>query len=135
MDPGDGATSSSRSACRSSRALTYLALRAYRFAGSGSLRISARRVPALASAPRALGSRPAAERAHVLVEIVGTAPADLADTAIEISSDMLRTIPRPADADVAFTAGQTLIADAGGVVEIDDAGFTTARTTVRLRGP
>jgi PAS domain S-box-containing protein len=115
-------------------ALTHLGLRAYRFAGSGSLRFVARRVPALAAVGRALATRPPPDRSDVLVEIIGTAPTDLAETAMEISSDLVRTIPRPADADLAFTAAQTLIAGAGGVIEIDDAGFTTARSTVRLRG-
>ncbi len=117
-------------------ALTHLGLRAFRFAGSGSLRITARRAaaPAASAAPRALGARPPPAGADVLVEIVGTAPSDLAENAMEISSDMVRTIPRPTDVDLAYASAQTLIAAAGGAIELDDAGFTTARTTVRLRG-
>ncbi len=131
-------------------ALVYLALRAFRFAGSGTLRISARRLeptrpppprrpatPGPAAPPgssgRARTPRQPAERRYVTIEIVGIAPSDLTDGAVEISSDMLRTVPRPAEADVAHQAAHTLIAAVGGSIETDDTTFTTARSVVRLR--
>jgi hypothetical protein len=122
-------------------ALVYLSLRAYRFAGSGTLRVTAARAEATPEAAPVQWkephrSRPRAGRPaqiHVLIEILGSAPADVADNAVEISSDVLRTVPRPAEADVAFQAAQTLIASVGGVIESDDATFSTARTVVRLR--
>jgi PAS domain S-box-containing protein len=125
-------------------ALVYLALRAFRFAGSGTLCISASRSePTRSSDPsylsdvslpsaRARRSRPPPERRYVVIEIVGTAPADLAESALEISSDMLR-IPRPTEADLAYQAAHTLIAAVGGSIETDDTTFTTARSVVRLR--
>ncbi|APR85493.1 Hypothetical protein A7982_10842 [Minicystis rosea] len=111
-------------------ALTHLALRAYRFAGSGALRLSARRVAPPPLEPRGLRR---ASGEHAIIEIVADAPLDLAGAAMEISSDMLRTIPRPDEVDVAHNAAQTLIASAGGVIESDDASFSTARTVVRLK--
>jgi PAS domain S-box-containing protein len=116
-------------------AIGYLALRAFRFAGSGALRISAHRVvpPPESQRPRSRAARPPAEREQLVIEILGTAPADMVDTAVDISSDMLRTIPRPAEADLAYQAAQTLIAAAGGSIESDDATFSTARSVIRLR--
>jgi hypothetical protein len=116
-------------------ALVYLALRAFRFAGSGTLRIVARRAepPAENTRVRTRTARPPADCAHIVIEILGSAPADLAETAVEISSDMLRTIPRPAEADLAYQAAQTLIASVGGSIESDDATFSTARSVIRLR--
>jgi hypothetical protein len=116
-------------------ALTYLALRAFRFAGSGTLRIAAHRVvpPPESQRPRSRMSRPPAEREQVVIEILGSAPADMVDTAVDISSDMLRTIPRPAEADVVYQAAHMLIAAAGGAIESDDATFSTARTVIRMR--
>ena len=116
-------------------ALTYLALRAFRFAGSGTLRIAAHRVvpPPESQRPRSRLARPPVEREQVVIEILGTAPADMLDTAVDISSDMLRTVPRPAEADVVYQAAQVLIAAAGGVIESDDATFSTARSVIRLR--
>ncbi|MFT3775583.1 MAG: PAS domain-containing protein [Minicystis sp.] len=117
-------------------ALTHLALRAFRFAGSGSLRICARRTPPPPPDPRhppmRTGRRPP-ERDHAVVEIIADAPADLADAAMEISSDMLRTVPRPDEADHAHQAAQMLIAAAGGMIETDDATFSMARSVVRLK--
>ncbi len=117
-------------------ALVYLSLRAYRFAGSGSLRIMAHRAsfPFEPQRQRArTSSRPPAEREHLMIEIVGSAPADMADTSIEISSEMVNTVPRPAEADLAYHAAQTLVAAAGGAIESDDASFSSARTVIRLR--
>jgi len=118
-----------------SAALVYLALRAFRFAGSGSLRVIARRTEPLPEHLRARPrlSRSPGDQAQVVIEILGTAPADIVDTSVEISSDMLRTIPRPDEADVAYQAAQTLIASIGGSIESDDATFSTARSVVRLR--
>lgn len=110
-------------------AITHLALRAFRFAGSGTVRLTAHRVP---SEPPALRRGP--PREQVTVEILGAAPADLADSAMEISSEMLRTVSRPEEADFAHGAAQALIAVAGGAIESDDASFSTARSVVRLRG-
>jgi PAS domain S-box-containing protein len=116
-------------------ALTYLSLRAFRFAGSGSLRIAAHRVvpPPESQRPRSRLSRPPAEREQLVIEILGTAPADMVDTVVDISSDMLHTIPRPAEADLAYQAAQMLVASAGGTIESDDTTFSTARSVVRLR--
>ena len=69
----------------------------------------------------------------MLIEIAGTAPADMADVAVEISSELVNTVPRPAEADQAYHAAQVLIAAAGGALESDDASFSSARTVVRLR--
>jgi hypothetical protein len=69
----------------------------------------------------------------VLIEIVGAAPADMAEEAMEISSDVLRSIPRPAEADVAYQAAITVLASVGGSIESDDTTFSTARTVIRLR--
>jgi PAS domain S-box-containing protein len=116
-------------------ALVYLSLRAFRFAGSGTLHVLARRAEAPPE-PHRRGrlSRAVSERSYLVIEIVGAAPADLADTAVEISSDMLRAIPRPAEADVAYQAAVALLGSVGGIVESDDATFSTARTVIRLRG-
>ena len=115
-------------------ALVYLSLRAFRFAGSGTLHLAARRTEPQPE-PRSRGrlSRAGQERADVLIEILGAAPPDLADTSVEISSDMLRAIPRPAEADLAYQAAVTLLASVGGSVESDDATFSTARSVIRLR--
>lgn len=118
-------------------ALTHIAFRAYRFAGSGSLELKASLAPAAAcdSRPRAwLGSPPVRAPAHLLLEIVAHAPADLADVSSEISSDGLKTIPHPADADVAFAGAQALLASANASIELDEANFSVARTVVRVRG-
>jgi PAS domain S-box-containing protein len=118
-------------------ALTHLALRAFRFAGSGTLRITARRTPApaLAFDPRAVvrAARRAPDREHALLEILGEAPPDLVASAMEISSDMLRTVSRPDEVDLAYQAAQSILMAAGGAIESDDATFSTARTVVRLR--
>jgi PAS domain S-box-containing protein len=124
-------------------ALIYLSLRAHRFAGSGTLQLAARRTlrpsqraePTLRAEPRPRSrlARAAPERIHVTLEILGAAPADLADTAVEISSDMLRAIPRPVEDDATYQATQTLLAAMGGAIESDDATFSTARTVIRLR--
>jgi PAS domain S-box-containing protein len=117
-------------------ALTHLALRAYRFAGSGKLRVAAARGVARPPAPRLPyhegRALPLRERECVVLEILAHAPADLASTAGDISSDMLRTIPRPDEASLAYGAAQTLIGSAGGVIESDDATFATARSVIRL---
>lgn len=116
-------------------AITHLALRAFRFAGSGSLRITARRTSPPRPDPRTFsrGSRPP-EREHAVLEILGSAPPDIADAAVDISSDMLRTVPRPDEADHAYTSAQALIVAAGGLIESDDATFSTARSVIRLSG-
>jgi len=118
-------------------ALTHLALRAFRFAGSGTLRISAQRGMAHPPPQRlpyreGRAARPQFERECVILEILASAPPDLADEAAHISSDMLLTIPRPAEANLAFSAAQALITCAGGVIESDDATFATARTMLKL---
>jgi PAS domain S-box-containing protein len=115
-------------------ALVYLALRAYRFAGSGTLRIAAHRVTGVEPPRQRLRhSRPPPEREQVQIEILGAAPADMTDSAIEISSELVNTVPRPAEADVAYQAAHTLIGCAGGCIDSDDTTFSTARTVVRLR--
>jgi PAS domain S-box-containing protein len=117
-------------------ALTHLALRAFRFAGSGSLRITARRTTAPAPALRAIarGFHRGPEREHALVEIAAAAPAELEEAAMEISSDVVRGIARPDEGDLAYAAAQALLGACGGAIESDDAGFSSARTVVRLRG-
>jgi PAS domain S-box-containing protein len=129
-------------------ALTHLALRAFRFSGSGTLQICASQATAMTPEPRStMGASPPNPRprpwlappgreppAFALIEILGNAPADLGGAAVEISSDMLKTIPRPAEADLAYAGAQALITCAGGSIEVDDATFSTARTVVRLRG-
>jgi PAS domain S-box-containing protein len=114
-------------------ALAYLGLRAFRFAGSGSLRLVAARSQGAASGiPRAaFGGAGGTE--YITIEITGSAPPDLADTPLEISSDMLRAIPRPAEADLAYQAAASLILASGGSIEGDEASFTRARSVVRLR--
>jgi hypothetical protein len=141
VDPGDAATVIVPDRVEElTAALIYLSLRAYRFAGSGTLRVVARRTSRSSEQPirneprlRSRLSRGAPDRVHVTLEIVGAAPADLADNAVEISSDMLRAIPRPVEADTTYQAAQTLLVAIGGTVESDDATFSTARTVIRLR--
>ena len=70
---------------------------------------------------------------YALIEIAATAPPDLADQVVETSSDVLRAIPRPAEADAAYQAAVTVLGTIGGSVESDDATFATARTIIRLR--
>lgn len=112
-------------------ALTHLALRAFRFAGSGTVHLYARH----ASPPEPPSNRRLPPKEQVVVEIIGAAPADLAEAAMEISSEMLRTVPRPDEADLAHNAAQALIGAAGGTLESDDATFTTARSVIRFRIP
>jgi hypothetical protein len=125
-------------------ALVYLSLRAFRFAGSGSLQIAARRAapPSGALAPprlpgsrgRRRPSRSGPEHTYALIELVATAPPDLADqSSVETSSDVLRALPRPAEADGAYQAAATVLGSVSGLIESDDATFATARTIIRLR--
>lgn len=111
-------------------AITHLSLRAFRFAGSGSLSIRAYR--GHCPEPRGAGRRHGHERECAFIEILGAAPDDLAASMTEISSEMLRPVPRPDETKHAFAAAQALIAAVGGTIESDDATFATARTVVRL---
>lgn len=118
-------------------ALTHLALRAYRFAGSGTLRLAAHRDMAAPPAERlpyraGRAARPQLERECVILEIVAQVPPDLANDAADISSDVLRALPRAGDANLAHGAAQALVHCAHGVIESDDATFATARTVLRL---
>jgi PAS domain S-box-containing protein len=114
-------------------ALIYLGLRAFRFSGSGSLRITAVR-SAGADSVRGWSRSPRPAEDMVTIEIMGSAPPEISETPTDISSDMLRTIPRPAETDLAYQAACTLVGVAGGSIESDDATFTTARSVVKLRG-
>jgi hypothetical protein len=115
-------------------ALTHLGLRAFRFAGSGTLRISARRAgpPSGQMRPRP-GAIDPRRAEHAIIEVLGSAPPDVADSMQEISGDMLRTVPRPDEADIAYAATSALLAAAGGAIESDDTTFATARSVVRIR--
>lgn len=110
-------------------ALNHLALRAFRFAGSGTLRITARRAPQTMDARRQTGRRPEREQVHI--ELLGAAPTDVAESPVD-ASDILRAVPRPDEADVAYVAAQIIIGAAGGTIEADEATFATAGTIVRL---
>lgn len=117
-------------------ALTHLALRVFRLAGSGGLRLGARRVAPLPPDPR-LRSRLAApqETQDTWVTLLGTAPPDSAvhDDDVESISVELQAVPR-AENDQAFAAVKAILAAVGGTIEVDDVTFEDATTTIRLRG-
>ena len=111
---------------------------AFRFAGSGTLGIAAHRVgaPAGASEHKDWMGAPPTEPARPVPRPAPRARAPdhrdrrhrarrISSTAVDISSDVLRTMPRAAEADLAYQSAQTLIAAAGGNVESDDATFST----------
>jgi hypothetical protein len=116
--------------------ITYLALRAFRFAGSGTLQIEARRV-ALQSADPRMRSRlvpHSADMQDTLIVILGGAHPESSLPGTDISSDILQTIPRRADADQAFTAAKALLAACNGTIESDEVTLDEACTVIRLRG-
>jgi PAS domain S-box-containing protein len=116
-------------------ALTHLALRAFRFAGSGGLRLGARRIAPLPPDPR-LRSRIAVapqETQDTLITLLGTAPPDSAVHGDSLSADF-QTVPRRDENDQAFAAVKSILAAVGGTIELDDVTFDEAITTVRLRG-
>ncbi len=116
-------------------ALTHLALRAFRFAGSGGLRLGARRIAPLPPDPR-LRSRIAVapqETQDTLITLLGTAPPDSAVHGDSISAE-LQTVPRRDENDQAFAAVKAILAAVGGSIELDDVTFDEAITTIRLRG-
>ena len=116
-------------------ALTHLALRAFRFAGSGALRLSARRIAPLPPDPRLRNRITVAplETLDTLITLTGNAPPDSAVLEDEISAD-LQIAPRRDDNDQAFTAVRAILAAVGGNIELDDVTFDEATTTIRLRG-
>jgi PAS domain S-box-containing protein len=116
-------------------AITHLALRAFRFAGSGGLRLAARRIAPLPPDPR-LRTRIALappETLDTLITLMGTAPPDSAVHGENISAELL-AVPRRDESDLAFTAVKAILAAVGGSIEVDDVTFDEATTTIRLRG-
>ena len=116
-------------------AITHLALRAFRFAGSGGLRLAARRIAPLPPDPR-LRSRIALappETHDTLITVMGTAPPDSAVHGENISAELL-AVPRRDESDQAFAAVKAILAAVGGSIEVDDVTFDEATTTIRLRG-
>lgn len=116
-------------------ALTHLALRAFRFAGSGGLRLAARRIAPLPPDPR-LRSRIALsppETQDTLITLMGTAPPDSALHGENISAELL-AVSRRDESDQSFAAVKAILAAVGGVIEVDDVTFDEATTTIRLRG-
>ena len=117
-------------------ALTHLALRAFRFAGSGNLRLAARRITPLPPDPRLRASRIAIapqETQDTLITLMGTAPPDSAVFGESISAEML-AVPRRDESDQAFAAVKAILAAVGGAIEVDDVTFDEATTIIRLRG-
>lgn len=115
--------------------ITYLALRAFRFAGSGTLQIEARRV-ALQSADPRMRSRlvpHSADMQDTLIVIAGGAHPESSLPGTDISSDILQTIPRRADADQAFAAARSLLAACNGSIESDEVTLDEACTVIRFR--
>jgi PAS domain S-box-containing protein len=116
--------------------ITYLSLRAFRFAGSGSLQIEARRVALQSTDPR-MRSRlvpHSAEMQDTLIVIAGGAHPESSLPGTDISSDILQTIPRRADADQAFNAAKSLLAACNATIESDEVTLDEACTVIRLRG-
>ena len=116
-------------------ALTHLALRAFRFAGSGGLRLASRRIAPLQPDPR-LRSRIAIapqETQDTLITLMGTAPPDSAVLGASISAELL-AVPRRDESDQAFAAVKAILAAVNGTIEVDDVTFDEATTTIRLRG-
>jgi PAS domain S-box-containing protein len=116
-------------------ALTHLALRAFRFAGSGGLRLAARRIAPLPPDPRLRSRIPIApqETQDTLITLMGTAPPDSALHGENISSELL-AVPRRDESDLAFAAVKAILAAVGGTIEVDDVTFDEATTTIRIRG-
>ncbi len=116
-------------------AITHLALRAFRFAGSGGLRLGARCIAPLPPDPR-LRSRIALapqETQDTLITLMGTAPPDSAVGGENVSAELL-AVTRRDESDAAFTAVKAILAAVGGTIEVDDVSFDEATTTIRLRG-
>lgn len=116
-------------------ALTHLALRAFRFAGSGALRLRAQRIAPLPPDPR-LRSRISVaptETLDTLITLTGTAPPDSGVLEEELTVD-LQVAPRRDDSDQSFPAVRAILAAVGGSIELDDVTFDEATTTIRLRG-
>ena len=116
-------------------AITHLALRAFRFAGSGGLRLGARCIAPLPPDPR-LRSRVALapqETQDTLITLMGTAPPDSAVGGENVSAELL-AVTRRDESDAAFTAVKAILAAVGGTIEVDDVSFDEATTTIRLRG-
>jgi PAS domain S-box-containing protein len=113
-------------------ALTYLALRAFRLAGSGSLRIEAVRVAPLPPDPKARTRAPRADAPDTLVKLSAAASPESSIPAQDVSSELQTISPRH-QADQAFTAAKQILAAAGASIEVDDAAFDEACTAVRFR--
>jgi len=116
--------------------ISYLALRAFRYAGSGSLLIEARRVALQASDPR-MRSRlvpHTGDMQDTLIVIAGGVHPESSLPGTDISTDIMQTIPRRADADQAFTAAKGLLAACNATIESDEVALDEACTVIRLRG-
>lgn len=116
--------------------VTYLALRAFRYAGSGTLQIEARRVALQPSDPR-MRSRlvpNTAEMQDTLVVIAGGAHPESSLPGTDISTDILQNVPRRADADQAFNAAKALLLACNATIESDEVSLDEACTVIRLRG-
>ena len=114
-------------------ALTHLALRAFRFAGSGALLLGARRIAPLPPDPRLRGRITVpSETLDTLITLTGKAPLDSGVLEEALTAD-LQVVPRRDD-DQAFNAVRAILAVVGGSIELDDITFDEATTTIRLRG-
>jgi PAS domain S-box-containing protein len=116
--------------------ITYLALRAFRYAGSGTLQIEARRVALQPSDPR-MRSRlvpHSADMQDTLIVICGGAHPESSLPGTDISTDILQTVPRRADAEQAFNAAKSLLAACNATIETDEVTLDQASTVIRLRG-
>jgi len=116
-------------------ALTHLALRAFRMAGSGTLQIEARRVspppPTAKTRPR-LGT-PTLDRMDTLLIITAGAPPDSSLHGAGISTDMLQTVPRRSENDQSLMAARTVLALCNADIETDDISLDEASTSIRIR--
>jgi hypothetical protein len=96
--------------------LIHLALRAFRIVGSGSLWLEAT----------------ISLEAELVFEIAGRAPLGEVTAACDVSSDVLGTVPRPADVNRAEEAARLVIGAAGGTLDCEEASLQMLRTVVRL---
>lgn len=106
-------------------ALTYLGLRAFRLAGSGSLRIEASHLPPSDDEPRA--------RRDIEIALVGEPPTGNTVGASDLGSGLMAAASRHADMLTAFGGAQRVVEALGGRIVADDQHAHAARTLVRLR--
>jgi hypothetical protein len=74
------------------------------------------------------------EMQDTLIVIAGGAHPESSLPGTDISTDILQTIPRRADADQAFNAAKGLLAACNASVESDEVSLDEACTVIRLRG-